>query len=164
MNDQPAPQRLIRRAVLAAAATPKPSRDGHAVAIAPKSENSCGDEDKAKLSRFIAQRFVRRDNKFYQIANSGVAISAADVKRVSLHQVKAAFPEVEVTDDLWSAVCQHAINDTHTDQDETVSVWNGTQACMPGGTSSLIWHDGMASLNSWKKPAYRDLVRTAMQK
>ena len=157
MNDQPAPRRLLGNAVPASSPALKPSRKGGPVAIAPKSENNYDEEDKVKLARYIAQRFVRRDNKFYQIANSGVAISAADVKRVSLHQVKVAFPEVEITDELWSAVCQHAINDTHTGQDETVSVWNRTQACLPGGTSSLVWHDGMASLNSWKKPSYRDL-------
>lgn len=135
----------------------KLSRKGDAVAIAPKSEANFDEEDMVKLSRFIAARFVRRDNKFYRIASPGVPISATDLKRISLHQVTKAFPDVEVTDELWGAVCQHAINDTHTVQDQTIAVWNGSQVCLPGEISSLVHDDGMASLNSWKKPAYRDL-------
>lgn len=112
---------------------------------------------KSALARFIASRFVRRDGKFYRLDNPNVSISATDLKRVSLHQVKAAFPNVEVTDELWSAVCAHVVNDTHTIQAESVPVWDGTQNCVPGEIGGLIWNDGMASLNTWRLPAYRQL-------
>tara|TARA_R110000850_G_C9805950_1_gene450903 strand:- start:28 stop:432 length:405 start_codon:yes stop_codon:yes gene_type:complete len=83
------------------------------------------EEIKSKLARFIAERFVRRDGKFYRLENPSVSISATDLKRVSLHQVNSAFPDVKVTDELWAAVCAHVINDTHTVQGESVPVWDG---------------------------------------
>lgn len=115
------------------------------------------EEIKSKLARFIAERFVRRDGKFYRLENPSVSISATDLKRVSLHQVNCAFPDIKLTDELWAAVCAHVINDTHTVQGESVPVWDGTQGCNPGETSGLIWNDGMASLNTWKRPSYRHL-------
>jgi len=64
---------------------------------------------------------------------------------------------LRVTDALWAKVCENAINDTHTVQGETVAVWNGKQACLPGNDDKTVWDDGMASLNSWSKPDYRRL-------
>jgi Family of unknown function (DUF5906) len=84
-------------------------------------------------------------------------MAATDVKRASLHQVKAAFPSIEITDQLWSEVCQHAINDTHTDRDQSIPVWDGTQSCKPDDETHLTWDEGLASLNTWRKPAYRDV-------
>ena len=84
-------------------------------------------------------------------------MAATDVKRASLHQVKAAFPSIEITDQLWSDVCQHAINDTHTDREQSIPVWDGTQSCKPDDETHLTWDEGLASLNTWRKPAYRDV-------
>ena len=116
------------------------------------------EQNKEAISRFIAQRYVRRDGKFYRVNNSGVPMSATDVKRACLYQVEEAFPAIEITDQLWSDVCQHAINDTHTARDQTIPVWNGTQACKPDVESHLTWDESLASLNTWRKPAYRSLV------
>lgn len=79
------------------------------------------------------------------------------MKRASLYQVKEAFPDLEITDQLWADVCQHAINDTHTEREQTIPVWDGTQSCQPESTSKFTWDEGTASLNTWKKPDYRAL-------
>ncbi|WP_205387773.1 hypothetical protein, partial [Pseudosulfitobacter sp. DSM 107133] len=133
------------------------------ITFIPEPEEDFHDPEstKSELARFIAKRFVRRDGKYYRLANPNVSMSATDLKRVCFHQVTAAYPDLDLTDELWSAVCAHAINDTHTAQGESVSVWDGTQRCAPGKTDDLIWNDGMASLNTWRLPSYRQIETEA---
>ncbi|NYI30375.1 hypothetical protein [Sulfitobacter geojensis] len=60
------------------------------------------EQHKETLSRFVAKRYLRRDGKFFRVKNTGAPISATDVKRASFHQVKDAFRDIEITDELWS--------------------------------------------------------------
>ncbi|SPH22344.1 hypothetical protein ASD8599_03088 [Ascidiaceihabitans donghaensis] len=158
MNDtMPAPRRnpARPRATINDQAQLSPPELSAAIPIDEQETNN--ETNIKRIATFIATRFVRREGKFYVIKAPSGPISATDLKRVAFHQVSEAFPNLKLSDELWAAICKRAINDTHTDKDQSVAVWNGKQACLPAETSSLYWEDAMASLNTWMPPEYRKL-------
>jgi hypothetical protein len=125
-------------------------------------ENSTLDSDQTPneeaitaLSSYLAKAYVRRDNRFFHVNNPGNPISAEDVRRISLNVFKHDFPEIELSNSLVKAVFERAIGAKHTDSNQSIQVWDGTLQCLPGVENTIVLEDGMASLNRWRKPVYR---------
>lgn len=115
------------------------------------------EEEKEILCRYLAANFVRRDGKFYRVSMPNSALSLSDLKRVALHLVRRDFPHMALTKDIWRKVIQHAVENVHDDQEQTIAVWDSSVVCRPDVASQLVVSDGTARINSFRAPAYRSL-------
>jgi hypothetical protein len=109
------------------------------------------------LAKAVANWFVRRDGKYYDIDRPNVAISRIDVKQICVSRFKDEFPAIPLTNELAKAAFSLSMEQTHTDAERIVAVWNGQRVCRPGDSNRIIRERGLASLNSWTVPAYRTL-------
>jgi hypothetical protein len=103
----------------------------------------------------LASKFVRKEGRFFRIEDPTSSMSATDLKRVYAVDLPDTFPDIEMTDDLWRDVVQHAVEKVHSDRSQTIAVWDGRVECSPGSSEGVIWHKGSATINSWINPAYR---------
>lgn len=115
------------------------------------------DELKAVLCRDLASRYVRRENRFFRRDNPTNSITTTDLKRVALFEMQQRHPDIDITDKLWREVCQYAIETVHADSSQTIPVWDGRQECFPGLPEGIILQDGLATINTWAVPEYRNL-------
>ncbi|MDF9304785.1 DUF5906 domain-containing protein [Tritonibacter mobilis] len=122
----------------------------------PEEENQ-HEVAKATLCMDLASKFVRKEGRFYRIEDPSSSMSATDLKRVYAVDLSDTFPDIEMTDELWRDVVQHAVERVHSDRSHTIAVWDGRVECNPGLSEGVIWHKGSATINSWIKPAYRKL-------
>jgi len=111
-------------------------------------------------SRFIAASFVRKDGRYYDINRLSALLSREDVQRVCLHMLKENFPDITLTSELLRAVFKLVIEANHTDFEQTIPVWSGQSSCRPESSSRLMHANGMATINTWSRPAYRSLGET----
>jgi hypothetical protein len=109
------------------------------------------------LSRALASWFVRLDNSFYDVDDIGHKRSRVDVEQTALIRFREEFPEIAISRELFAAVLKRTIQLRHTDVRETVLPWNGRVVCRPGNSSRILVDRGVATINVWTKPPYRDL-------
>lgn len=116
--------------------------------------------NKARLCRYIASNFVRRNNAFYAIESPHVSLNGSDVRRLTLRGFRRSFPDIELTQELVREVFKHAIEDHHNDDTQSVQVWDGSVVCRPDVHQPLVSDRDLVRLNSHKQPAYRLLGET----
>jgi hypothetical protein len=85
-------------------------------------------------------------------------MSKSDIERVSLHRLYQGFGSNYLSDGLLRLAFRKAIEDRHADQLRSIPVWSGEQVCRPGNADRVIWADGYVHINTWRCPAYRQLV------
>ncbi|MDF3420096.1 hypothetical protein HKX23_17020 [Sulfitobacter sp. KE29] len=112
------------------------------------------------LCRELASTFVRKEGRFYRRTRPGSSMSGSDLKRVALNLFLEKHPEIEVTDELWRSVHQHAVEAIHSDRAQTIPVWDGCLECHVGEEEGVVWSDGVVTMNSWSSPEYRQLAAT----
>ncbi len=111
----------------------------------------------AEMALVFGNQFLRRDNKFYDIAHLGSPLSRNDVEMMILNRIKEEHPEVQLTPDLLKQLYKCLIEARHTDTSRAIQVWNGMTICAPGNRSRLIFSRGAAATNAWSEPEYRSL-------
>ncbi len=107
------------------------------------------------LCKAVASWFVRKENRFYDIQRWNASINANDLQRTCIHRFRNQFPDVTITNELLRDVFSKAIEAKHNDPTQSIPVWNGARHCQPSHPDSVVWADGMVSLNSWSVPPYR---------
>lgn len=110
-----------------------------------------------EICRSIAQWFVRKDNKFYDVDRPTTPLCRNDVQQITFGRIRSKFPQTELTNDLLKRIFRRAIDELTTLEDQSIPVWNGEISCRPGNLDRLVRSDGAVSINQWKQPAYRDL-------
>jgi len=113
-----------------------------------------------QIAKAVSSWFVRRDGKFYDIDNLNVALSKPDVQRVCLFRIRDEYPEIQLASETLKAVFNLAIEKTHADHTRSIPVWNGRRQCHPANPQRIIHERGEAIINTWKRPAYRELSIT----
>lgn len=109
------------------------------------------------LSQAIASWFVRKDTKYYDVTNYSTPLSREDVQQISIQRFVLDYPEVPLSTELLRAVFKATLTKLSLDPSEIVNVWNGKVECRPDIVATLIPQRGTVSINSWIKPAYRNL-------
>lgn len=109
------------------------------------------------LSRAMASWFVRLDNSFFDVEDLGHKRSRVDIEQTSMIRFREEFPEIPLTNALMGAVLKRTIQTRHTTVSETILPWSGRVICSPGDLRRVIVHRGVATINVWKEPAYRQL-------
>ncbi len=109
------------------------------------------------LAKAVANWFVRRDGKYYDVDRLNVAISKTDVKQICISRFQHEYPDIPLTSDLAKTVFSRVLEKTHADPEQIVSVWSGQRVCRPGDPNRIIHERGSASVNTWTLPGYRAL-------
>lgn len=110
-----------------------------------QSETVHASDPKEKLCRFLAENYVRKEGRFFPIKNPTSAMSATDLRRVAILQIREKFPEIELDNDLWREVYQFAVEEVHSDKSQTVAVWSHRIECYASNSDGLVWFDGSAT-------------------
>jgi hypothetical protein len=127
------------------------------VEIEPSYGENVDQNTKGALCRYLASSFVRKDGKYFDCAKPDVAMSMSDLKRVAVHRIKADFPNISMSHELWKETFQHAVETVHDDETQTIPVWNSRVECRPDVPAATVFSNGTVSINSWQLPEYRSI-------
>lgn len=112
-----------------------------------------------EITQVIAQWYVRKNNKYYDVDIPGEVLSRDDVERVITQRLRVAFPGNEnLVPDVVRQLLQKVIRDVFVSPRESIPIWSGIRRSFPGQPAKLIFSDHMtATINTWKVPEYRNL-------
>ena len=109
-----------------------------------------------EILQTIAQWYVRKNNKYYDVDVPGEVLSRDDVERVIIQRLKVEFPANELAPDLVRQILQRTIRDIFVSPRESIPIWSGIRKSVPGNPNKLIFSSHMtATINTWKVPQYR---------
>lgn len=107
------------------------------------------------VAGLVSSWFVRKDQKYFDAASPEQAFSKSDIERVCLHRLSQRFDREQLTHDVLREAFRRAIDQRHSDPNQSIPVWSGELVCRPGDNSRMIWRDGFVDLNTWHNPSYR---------
>ena len=112
-----------------------------------------------EIIQTIAQWYVRKNNKYYDVDVPGEVLSRDDVERVITQRLRVAFPGNEnLAPDVVRQLLQKVIRDVFVSPRESIPIWSGIRKSFPGNPNKLVFSPHMtATINTWKVPAYRSL-------
>lgn len=116
-----------------------------------------------EMTQTIAQWYVRKNNKYYDVDIPGEVLSRDDVERVIAHRLRVAFPGNDnLVPDLVRQLLQKVIRDVFVSPRESIPIWSGVRTSFPGNPNKLVFSTHMtATINTWKVPDYRRLGETS---
>jgi hypothetical protein len=113
----------------------------------------------------IAQWYVRKDGKYYDVEEFGPVFSRDDVERIIVQRLKGEFPGKELSEDDVRQLLQVAIRDVFVDPRRSIPIWSGLRQSMPGNpnrlSNRLSFERMAATINTWRNPSYRRLEAIA---
>lgn len=112
------------------------------------------------LSRAMASWFVRLNNNFYDVDDLTHKRSRVDIEQTAMIRFREEFPEIPFTNELITAVLKRVIYTRHTVVEETILPWNGNVISRPGDRKRIVVERGVATINTWREPNYRQLGMT----
>ncbi|WP_322889990.1 MULTISPECIES: primase-helicase family protein [unclassified Yoonia] len=109
-----------------------------------------------RLTRLLAARYLRQENRFYHIDQPTQALSRRDVEQTFMNMVGRELPDIALTVETMKTVFRVGIELQHTDQNRSIPVWGGQLRSYPGEAARLVWNpNGTVAINTWRKPEYR---------
>jgi hypothetical protein len=116
----------------------------------------------SEITQIVAQWYVRKNNKYYDVDVPGEVLSRDDMERVIIQRLKVAFPGNEnLNPDVVRQLLQKVIRDQYVSPRDSIPIWSGVRKSFPGNPNKLVFSPHMtATINTWKVPAYRELGET----
>jgi len=112
----------------------------------------------AEILQTVAQWYVRKNNKYYDVDVPGEVLSRDDVERVIIQRLKVSFPGNKIPQDVVRQILQKLIRDIFVSPRESIPIWSGIRKSIPGNPNTLIFSPHMtATINTWRVPSYRQL-------
>ena len=112
----------------------------------------------AEILQTVAQWYVRKNNKYYDVDVPGEVLSRDDVERVIIQRLKVSFPGNKIQQDVVRQILQKLIRDIFVSPRESIPIWSGIRKSIPGNPNKLIFSPHMtATINTWRVPSYRQL-------
>ena len=109
-----------------------------------------------EILQTVAQWYVRKNNKYYDVDVPGEVLSRDDVERVIIHRLRVTFPANDIPQDVVRQILQRLIRDMFVSPRESIPIWSGVRKSSPGNPNKLIFSPHMtATINTWRVPAYR---------
>ena len=105
----------------------------------------------------VAQWYVRKDGKYYDVEEPGPVFSRDDIERIIIQRLKAAFPGSDLSKDLIRQMLHVLVKDLFVDPRRSIPIWSGLRQSMPGCPDKLTFKRMAATINTWKEPGYRQL-------
>ncbi len=109
------------------------------------------------ILKTIAQWYVRKDGKYYDVEEPGPVFSRDDVERIIVQRLKGEFAGVKLSEDDVRQLLQVAIRDIFVDQRRSIPIWSGLRQSLPGNPNRLSFKRMAATINTWREPPYRRL-------
>jgi len=105
----------------------------------------------------VAQWYVRKDGKYFDVEEPGPMFSRDDVERIIVQRLKEEFPGNDLSDDLVRQILQVLIKDIFVDPRTSIPIWSGLRQSLPGNPNRLVFERMAATINTWREPGYRRL-------
>jgi hypothetical protein len=110
------------------------------------------------IQREMAQWYVRKNNKYFDVEVPGESLSRDDVERLIIQRLKFAFPNQSLSQDLTRQLLQVLIRDMFVDPQKSIPIWSGIRRSMPGNPRKLVFSPHLtATINTWRVPPFRQL-------
>jgi hypothetical protein len=111
-----------------------------------------------EIIQTVAQWYVRKNNKYYDVDVPGEVLSRDDVERVIIQRLKVTFSGNDIPQDVVCQILQMLIPDMFVSPRESIPIWSGVRKSSPGNPNKLMFSPHMtATINTWRVPAYRRL-------
>ena len=115
-----------------------------------------------EILQTVAQWYVRKNNKYYDVDVPGEVLSRDDVERIIIQRLKVTFPGNDIPQDIVRQILQKLIRDMFVSPRESIPIWSGIRKSVPGNTNKLMFSPHMtATINTWRVPEYRKLAEDA---
>ncbi|MDV7272129.1 DUF5906 domain-containing protein [Thioclava sp. A2] len=111
----------------------------------------------SNILQTIAQWYVRKDSRYYDVEEPGPAFSRDDVERLIIQRIKEEFPGADLSEDAIRQLLQVLIKDIFVDPRRSIPIWSGLRQSMPGNPNRLTFKRMAATINTWREPSYRQL-------
>ena len=112
----------------------------------------------AEILQTVAQWYVCKNNKYYDVDVPGEVLSRDDVERVIIQRLNVSFPGNKIPQDVVRQILQKLIRDIFVSPRESIPIWSGIRKSIPGNPNKLIFSPHMtATINTWRVPSYRQL-------
>jgi hypothetical protein len=125
--------------------------------VKESASTSVGEVQLEHVLMTIAQWYVRKDGKYYDVEEPGAALSRDDVERVIIQRIKEEFPSSDLSQDVVRQLLQVLIKDRFVDPRRSIPIWSGLRQSMPGNAQTLTFKRMVATINTWRAPDYRSL-------
>ena len=125
--------------------------------VKESASTSVGEVQLEHILMTIAQWYVRKDGKYYDVEEPGAALSRDDVERVIIQRIKEEFPSSDLSQDVVRQLLQVLIKDRFVDPRRSIPIWSGLRQSMPGNAQTLTFKRMVATINTWRAPDYRSL-------
>ena len=115
-----------------------------------------------EILQTVAQWYVRKNNKYYDVDVPGEVLSRDDVERIIIQRLKVTFPGNDIPQDIIRQILQKLIRDMFVSPRESIPIWSGIRKSVPGNTNKIMFSPHMtATINTWRVPEYRKLAEDA---
>ena len=105
----------------------------------------------------VASWFVQLDGKFISTMNKDSRLGVGEIEKILPQMLAERFPDNELVERNASKLVFAAIYGTSADPRASFGVYSGKAYPAPGNPSSRLYRNRMWDLNTWKRPAYREL-------
>lgn len=110
-----------------------------------------------EVIEYLCRNIVRRERNFFELNELGKEISRSELANVVYMKVKAHFPNYEIGREKLKTLLDTLTNNPTAEPGMTIPVWNGRTVSKPGNETSLLFDNGLFTVNEWRKPAFRNL-------
>jgi hypothetical protein len=111
-----------------------------------------------EVLRVASSWFVKKDNRFHDVDNLQTSYAPHDIKQVVVHRVKIDFPLFTLNSGGWSDFFKELLDPPVNvlNPEQTIPVWSGKRVSHPTNKQKVLFDKGVASINIWKTPNYRE--------
>jgi chorismate mutase len=102
-----------------------------------------------EILQTVAQWYVRKNNKYYDVDIPGEELSRDDVERVIIQRLKTAFPGNDLPQDVVRQLLQRLIRDIFVSPRESIPIWSGVRRSAPGNPNKLMFSDHMTATDQY---------------
>ena len=79
----------------------------------------------------VAQWYVRKDGKYYDVEEPGPVFSRDDIERIIIQRLKAEFPGSDLSKDLIRQMLHVLVKDLFVDPRRSIPIWSGLRHRLP---------------------------------
>lgn len=82
-------------------------------------------QEQDQLTRLLASRYLRQENRFYHVDQPNQPLSRRDVEQTFMYMVSRELPEITLTTETLKTVFRVAIELQHASREHTIPVRSG---------------------------------------
>lgn len=111
----------------------------------------------SNVAASVADQFVRKSGLFLHVDHLGATINKEVAKSLAAQCTRIKQPKLSKNLQFVKDVVELVFNPDPADAVHSIPQWDNTMSCHPDKSTRLIRGPLMASLNTWRKPNYRNL-------